>query len=372
MVNRRRLIDTFMELVQIDSETKHERRICDALKGKLSRLGLEVVEDDSAERNGHAAGNLIATLKGSQNGVPTIFFTAHMDTVSPGRGVRPAIRDGYIVSDGTTVLGSDDKAGLAALLEAVHVLKERRIAHGDVQFVLTAGEESSLAGSRELDRSLLKAEYGFALDANGPVGDIVVAAPTQAKLKVAITGKSAHAGVNPEDGVSAIQVASQAISNMPLGRVDSETTANIGRFSGGVATNVVCDRVDILGEARSLQKEKLKAQLRAMETAFREAARANGATAEVDVCIMYPGYRFTERDAVVKHAQRAMERIGRPSRLLTSGGGSDANVFSGMGIPTVNLAVGYEHIHTTKERIPVTELIKAAEMVVALIQETLN
>lgn len=370
MVDSQRLLRGFLELVQIDSETKHERNICDTLKQKLSDLGLDVVEDDSAARTGHEAGNIIATLKGTRSNVPMIFFTSHMDTVSPGKAIQPSIKDGYIVSDGTTILGSDDKAGLAALLEALHVLKENYIDHGDIQLVITVGEESSLTGSRAIEQTYIKADYGFALDSNGPVGDIIVAAPTQAKVKVTITGKSAHAGVNPEDGISAIQVASQAIANTPLGRIDSETTANIGQFFGGGATNVVCDRVEILAEARSLRKEKLEKQLHAMETAFKTAAADNGATADVEVQVMYPSYRFSEEDIVVQHAKRAIKKVGRTSRLITSGGGSDANVLSGLGIPTVNLAIGYENIHTTEERIPVQELVKTAELVVALIHET--
>lgn len=370
MVDSQRLLRGFLELVQIDSETKHERNICDTLKQKLSDLGLDVVEDDSAARTGHEAGNIIATLKGTRSNVPMIFFTSHMDTVSPGKAIQPSIKDGYIVSDGTTILGSDDKAGLAALLEALHVLKENYIDHGDIQLVITVGEESSLTGSRAIEQTYIKADYGFALDSNGPVGDIIVAAPTQAKVKVTITGKSAHAGVNPEDGISAIQVASQAIANTPLGRIDSETTANIGQFFGGGATNVVCDRVEILAEARSLRKEKLEKQLHAMETAFKTAAADNGATADVEVQVMYPSYRFSEEDIVVQHAKRAIKKVGRTSRLITSGGGSDANVFSGLGIPTVNLAIGYENIHTTEERIPVQELVKTAELVVSLIHET--
>lgn len=370
MVNEQRLIDLFFELVQIDSETKYERKICDALKRKLTGMGLEVVEDDSAARTGHEAGNLIATLKGTRQDVPTLLFSAHMDTVLPGQSIKPSIHGDYIVSDGTTILGSDDKAGLAALLEGIQVLTENGTEHGDIQFVITAGEESSLAGSRAIDHTLIKANYGFALDSNGPVGDIIVAAPTQAKMKATIIGKSAHAGVNPEDGISAIRVASHAIAKMPLGRIDHETTANIGQFSGGGATNVVCDRVEILAEARSLRQKKLQKQLQLMEKAFKDAAEENGATADIEIKNMYPSYRFSEQDILVRHAVRAVRRIGRTERLLTSGGGSDANVLSGLGFPTVNLAIGYEHIHSTKERIPVAELIKAGELVVALVQET--
>ncbi|GGK19218.1 hypothetical protein GCM10010965_10470 [Caldalkalibacillus thermarum] len=369
-INETRLLNEFLELVQIDSETKHERQICDVLKKKLAELGLAVVEDNSQQVTGHGAGNLVATLKRNARAtLPVIYFTAHMDTVAPGKGVKPVIKDGYVSSDGTTILGSDDKAGLAVLLEGIKVLKENHIPHGEIQFVLTVGEESGLVGSKALDTSLLRADFGFALDSNGPVGNIIVAAPAQAKLHVTVYGKSAHAGVNPEDGISAIQVASQAIAKMPLGRIDHETTANIGRFEGGQASNVVCDLVHILAEARSRQPEKLDKQVQRMKRCFEEAAQANGTTVAVDIEMMYPAFRFTEADPVVQVAKKAVQRVGRTPKLIESGGGSDANVISGYGIPTVNLAVGYQNIHTKEERMPIEELIKAAELFVAIVQE---
>ncbi|CAM3565850.1 Peptidase T [Marinicrinis lubricantis] len=233
MINQQRTINQFLDLVRIDSETKHERVICDALKRIFLGFGMNVHEDDSASRTGHGAGNLIidwAPSRGKEQ-VDPIFFTCHMDTVVPGRGIKPQVdEDGYIRSDGTTILGSDDKAGLAAIIEAVRAVEENGIAHGPIQFIITAGEESGLVGARAMDASQLKARYGFALDSNGKVGEIAVAAPAQAKLFIHIIGRSAHAGVNPEDGISAIQVASKAISKMPLGRIDHETTANIGSF----------------------------------------------------------------------------------------------------------------------------------------------
>ncbi|WP_124727241.1 M20/M25/M40 family metallo-hydrolase [Staphylospora marina] len=369
MVNEQRLIDEFMELVRTDSETGDERAICDLLKHKLEQLGLEVVEDDSAAKTGHGAGNIVATLRGTVSEAPVIYFTAHMDTVAPGKGVNPSIKDGYIVSDGTTVLGSDNKAGLAALLEGIRILKERNLKHGTIQFVITAGEESGLNGSRHLDRSLLKAEFGFALDSDGKVGEIVTSAPSQVKILATIRGRAAHAGVNPEAGVSAIQVASKAISRMKLGRIDEETTANIGMFRGGTASNVVPDRVEILAEARSRDPKKLEAQVSHMVRAFHDAATESGARAEVEAKVIYPGFKFGEEDLVVKKAVAAVKKVGREPVIASSGGGSDANVISGYGIPTVNLGIGYEFIHTTKERIPVAELVKSAELVVALVEE---
>ncbi len=310
MIQRDRLLDEFLELVQIDSETKFEAEIAKVLKQKLEELGLQVIEDQAKEITGHGAGNLIATLKGNADITP-IYFTSHMDTVAPGRGIKPSVQDGYVVTDGTTILGSDDKAGLAAMLEGIKVIKEKGLKHGDIQLVITVGEESGLVGAKALDPSLLHAQLGFAFDSNGPVGDIIVAAPTQAKVRATVYGKSAHAGVNPEDGISAIQVASKAISRMPLGRIDEETTANIGRFEGGGATNIVCDRVDILAEARSLVPEKMEKQVQKMKEAYEHVAKEFNTKAEVEIEVMYPGFKFSQEDHVVQIAEKAVRRIGR-------------------------------------------------------------
>lgn len=368
-VNEDRLINEFLELVQIDSETKHEADIARVLKQKFTELGVDVQEDDAKEKTGHGAGNLICTLKGNKQDADTIYFTSHMDTVVPGKNIQPSIKEGYIVSDGTTILGADDKAGLAAIFEAIRIVQEKEIEHGDIQFIITVGEESGLVGAKALDRSLLKADYGYAIDSNGNVGDIVISAPTQAKLFATIKGKTAHAGLAPEKGISAITLAAKAISNMPLGRIDEETTANIGRFEGGEQTNIVCDHVEILAEARSLVTEKMEKQVAAMKEAFENTAKEYGGEAEVKVEVMYPGIHQQDGDKVVEVAKKAAKAIGRDSQLLSSGGGSDANVIAGYGIPTVNLAVGYEEIHTTNERIAVDDLVKIAELVTSIMNE---
>jgi tripeptide aminopeptidase len=368
LLNEKRLLEEFLELVKIDSETKYEREIADVLIRKFKALGLQVEEDDSTSRTGHGAGNLIITWEGTAEADP-IYFTSHMDTVVPGIGVSPEVRDGYVYSDGTTVLGADDKAGIAAMIEAVRSIQEDETEHGKVQFVITVGEESGLAGARELDVKLVEAAYGYALDSDGSVGEIVTAAPNQSKIYATVHGKKAHAGVAPEKGVSAITAASKAIARMPLGRIDGETTANIGRIEGGSQTNVVCDKVEVTAEARSLVKEKMNKQTEKMKSAFMEAALETGASAEVEIQVVYPGFKQSEDDEVVDAAKRALGNIGLEPRLKQSGGGSDANIIAGHGIPTVNLAVGYEDIHTTDERMPVSELIKLSELVKEIIKE---
>jgi tripeptide aminopeptidase len=371
-MNRDRLIEEFLELVQIDSETGFETEIASVLKEKFIALGLKVAEDDAMAKTGHGANNLVCTLKENTPGVDPIYFTSHMDTVVPGKGIKPEIRDGIIYSDGTTILGSDDKAGLAAIFETLKVLHEENLPHGQIQFVITVGEESGLVGAKALDHTLLDAKYGYAIDSHGKVGNIMVAAPSRAKLKATVYGKTAHAGVEPEKGINAIAVAAAAITKMPLGRIDELTTANLGKIEGGKQLNVVCDEVMVLAEARSLSNEKLKVQLEKMKAAFVETAEEMGARADMEIEILYPGYSFSSEDEVVQIAQRAASKIGRSCDLLQSGGGSDANVISGYGIPTLNLAVGYEEIHTTNERIPIEELSKITEMLLAIIEETVN
>lgn len=369
-VNEDRIVNEFIELVKVDSETKHEEEISKVLQEKLTELGFEVIEDGSKTITGHGSGNLICTLKGNKNGVDPIYFTAHMDTVVPGQNIKPIIKDGIIRSDGTTILGADDKAGVAALLEMARLIKEKNIQHGDIQFIITAGEESGLVGAKELDASLIHAKYGYAIDSNGDVGDIIVAAPNQAKIHATIKGKTAHAGVEPEKGISAISLAAKAISKMPLGRIDDETTANIGRFEGGKQTNIVVDHVEILAEARSLSREKLDKQTEKMKEAFEKTSAELGGSADVEVKIMYPGYKQQAGDQVVEVAREAAKAIGRESKLLKSGGGSDANIIAGFGIPTVNLAVGYEEIHTVNEWIAIEDLVKITELVTAIVIET--
>ncbi|MBE1553817.1 tripeptide aminopeptidase [Filibacter limicola] len=372
-MNKQRLLDEFFELVQIDSETKNERLIADVLTNKMEALGFVVSEDDSANRTGHGAGNLIATMKGTADGVVPIYFTCHMDTVVPAQGIKPELReDGYVYSDGTTILGADDKAGIAALFEMVRTLKESGKAYGDIQFIITAGEESGLVGAKEMDTSLITAKYGYAVDSDGKVGGIVTAAPYQAKLWTTIRGKTAHAGVAPEKGISAINIAAKSIAAMSLGRIDSETTANIGHFEGGRATNIVCDEVGILAEARSINPEKLTEQTEHMIRTFERTAHLMGGKAETDMQLMYPGFSFGEEAEVVQIAMEAIRNIGRTPELLTSGGGSDGNVFNGAGIPTVTLSVGYEEIHTKGERMPVEELNKLTELLLEIVHVTAN
>jgi len=371
-----RIIREFMELVQVDSETKHEQEIAQVLKSKFIELGFQVEEDDSAALTGHGAGNLICTLPATPGSTDTrkLLFTCHMDTVTPGNGIKPRLNEeGYITSDGTTILGADDKAGIAAVIEGIRVLKEQGLEHGQLQVILTVGEESGLNGSRHMDSKWLDADYGFAMDSNGAIGGIAVAAPSQQRMLITFSGKTAHAGVNPQDGISAITMASRAIARMPLGRIDEETTANIGLFAGGgeSKTNIVCDRVEVEAEARSLSKEKLERQVATMVEACETTAAEMGGSVAINSFLLYPSFNFEAEAPIVQLAARALRAIGAEPFTFRSGGGSDANVFNGHGVPTINLSVGYEHIHTTEEKIKAEDIVKLGKLFVAITQESL-
>lgn len=365
-----RLIQTLFELIRIDSETGEETAVSSLLKEKFAKLGLIVQEDQASAAAGHGANNLILTLPGTTGGT-SIFFGTHMDTVCPGKRIHPAIQNGYIVSDGTTILGADDKAGIAALIEALTIVQAHRIPHADLQIIITAGEESGLLGARALNPDLIVGQYGFELDNDGSVGAIMIAAPFQSQLDVDLFSEPASAGRTPDQYVSALTIAKKAITRMPLGRIDRETTASIGRFAGNANndTRAVGDHVHIQAEVRSLNRSKLDRQLNLMTRAFKQAAVEMGGMAEIRPTLIYPGYRFASSEPIVRMAEAAVRSIGCKPRLFSSSGGSDANVFNGKGLPVLNLGIGYEKIHTTRERLPVSELVKTAELITALIRQ---
>ncbi len=371
MINRKRLVDEFMEMVRVDSESKREGRMSALLMEKLEHLGFAVYVDDAGPKTGSDTGNLIARLSGNAE-APAIMFSAHMDTVSPGRGINPVEENGLIRSDGTTVLGADDKAGIAAVLEAVRVTVEQKMPHGDLELVFTVCEEVGLSGAKFLDFSRLTARMGYVLDSNGPAGTIINLGPSQDEIYAEMLGVAAHAGINPEDGVNAVQVASRAIANMRLGRIDQETTANIGIISGGVAINIVPDKVMIKGETRSLREEKRIKQSRAICDALEQAAREGGAQVQVNVETVYPAMAVPVDAPVVQLAEKAALAIGLKPVVKDTGGGSDTHIFNENGISAVNLGIAMQKVHTIDEFITVRDLVLDASYVLSIINTTVR
>lgn len=368
MIDQNRLFKTFMELCAIDSEPTGERLMADRLIEKLTGLGFKVVEDDSGSRIGGNAGNLYARLEGTTAG-EALLFSCHMDRVAPGVGVKPSIEGDYFVSDGTTVLGADDASGLAAILEAVTALQQAGRAHPAIELVLTVAEELSLLGSRQFDTSPVSSRTGFVLDASGDVGEIVLQAPEHLKFSAVFQGVAAHAGFNPEHGISAIQIAAAAISRMELLRIDSDTTANLGSITAVGPTNIVQNRCELKGEVRSLVPEKARSHMETLADAMKGAAAEYGGSVTIETAVSYRAYRLPEDSAPVLRAARAAAEIGVPVRFKSTGGGSDANHFNARGLPTVVLSCGYEKVHTTEERLPLKQLLLLTRWVVAIIED---
>ncbi len=351
MINEQRLVQTFLDLVGIDSPSGEEAEISRELARRFTALGGEVETDEYH--------NLIARFAGTRPG-DYLMLSAHMDTVGKDRGIKPQIREGVIYSDGTTILGGDDKSGVAAILEVIQSLKEDATPHPPLEAVISVSEEVQLMGARMLDKSKLRARRGYVLDAGGPSGVVVTSAPSQDSLEVKVYGRTAHAGAEPEKGINAIRVASEAISAMPLGRIDPETTANIGVIQGGVATNIVPDYVYIKGEARSRDDTKLAAQTAAMATAFQEAAERNGARVEFKIKRMYTTYRLPDDHAVVAAAVAAVEKLGWTPLIKASGGGTDANIYAQHGIHCAIISTGMTAVHTPNEHIAIADMVNAA------------
>lgn len=366
MVNRDRLVSEFIELVKIDSLSLKEKQMAEALRGKLEAMGYEVYEDNAGEAVGGNTGNLICNVKGKKD-VPAVLLMAHMDTVVPGTGKKPRIDGDIIKTDGTTVLGGDDLSGAACILEAVRIIKEKQLHCGDVQIVFTLGEEIGLLGSTNLDYSRIYSKYGFVFDNGGPIGHVAVKAPSQNKIDITVKGKAAHAGVEPEKGINAIQIASEAISKMTLGRIDEETTANIGIINGGHATNIICEVVQLNAEARSRDESKLEKQTEHMRKCFMEATAKFGGSVSFKSEKMYPAFNVNDSDEVVGILKRAAKKAGIDLKLGATGGGSDTNIISGKGIQAVNVSVGMDKVHSVEEQISISDMVKATEFLVAII-----
>ncbi|WP_417870164.1 M20/M25/M40 family metallo-hydrolase [Vibrio furnissii] len=357
-IHSQRLIDNFLQLIQIDSESGNEKAIGEHLCEQLGELGFTVhkLPVPEAVSNGF---NIYARLDGTL--ADSVVLSCHMDTVKPGIGIEPIIEDGIIRSKGNTILGGDDKSGIAAILEAVRALKEQNRAHKTIEIAFTVHEEGGLKGSQNFDMNFIQSTKAVVLDTGGPIGTIVKAAPGQQKLTVTIKGKPAHAGLVPEDGISAISVAADAITQMKLLRIDEETTANIGMVNGGQATNIVMPELTIVAEARSLNDDKLAAQVEHMISTFDTVAKKHGAEAVIQSTRAYNAFVLDEAHPLICELKAAFNAMGIEAKTKRTGGGSDANNFNEKGLITVNISTGMAKVHTTEEYIAVDDLVKVCQ-----------
>lgn len=356
----KRIIDLFLQLVQIDSPSRHEQHICKFLVSYMRKMGYRPRVDKK--------GNIHVLIHGPAVHGPTILLNAHMDTVVPGNGVKPIIKKDRIVSDGTTVLGADDKAGLAAVLEVMHRLQEQKINFKTIKIIFTVEEEIGLHGAKQLTYEDVAADYCLVLDCDGDVGTIVHRAPAQEVLLFKVKGRSAHAGLNPEDGINAIQIASKAIASLKLGRIDKETTANVGIISGGHATNIIPEEVTVKAEVRSHDEEKLHDEVKKMIDAFEAAATNAKGSVTVEVKRSYNRVATAANSEIVAIAKQAAKKLGLKTLVRPSGGGSDASIIYGYGIPTIALGIGMEDVHSKQEYITLKNLTAIPEYLLEVVR----
>lgn len=365
MINNERMLQTFMEYVKVDSETKNEKAIGERIIKDLKELGLEVYTDEAGKKLNSNGNNIYCHIPGTIDS-ETMLFSAHMDTVTPGIGIDPYIDGDYIKSNGNTILGGDDKAGIVAILEALRTIKENNLPHRPLEIVFTICEEGGVNGVKEVEFSRLNAKKGIVLDSGGSPSHIITEAPGQTRIFAKVIGKASHAGAHPETGISAIIVASEAVSNMKLLRIDSETTANIGTFKAEGATNIVSPLVEIVAEARSRSTAKLNEQTSHMIDCLKRSCEKHGAQLEYHIENCYYSYVLNPEDEQIKLIANVCEDLGLEVIKLPSGGGSDANVFNLNGIKTVNIGAGMELAHTTDERLNIKDFKNAAEVVLKI------
>ena len=376
MIQAERLNNLLIELIKIDSLSRRERDVALRLKRELEELGASVAIDDAGEKVGGNVGNLIAHFRGTVAGAPPLLLSAHMDTVVPGEGIQP-IRDGDILrTDGRTVLGGDDKSGVAIICEALRVIKEQRLPCGDVDVVFTICEEAGLIGAKCLDVSRLRARTGLVLDSDS-VGFLFTKAPAANRMEFRVHGLEAHAGVCPEKGINAIQVAAEGIARMRLGRIDHETTANLGVVEGGMAVNIVPNEVVLRGEARSHSAEKLERQTEHMKHCLEEAAshhildldgKRHHAKIEARIDRDYDRMDVPESAPIVKLVHAAAKSLRLDVKTQATGGGCDANVLNQKGLEVANLSTGMREIHTVNEWLDLKDLHLSARIVLEILR----
>jgi tripeptide aminopeptidase len=376
MINQERIKNLLLELVRIDSVSREEREVAQRIKQICEEMGAEVEIDDAGEKVGGNTGNVIARFPGTLPDAEAIMMSAHMDTVVPGRGVKPVVEGDIIRTDGSTVLGGDDKSGCAVIIETIRCLLEQSIPHAPIDAVFSICEEVGLLGAKHLDMSKVRAKYGIVFDSDDP-GFLFTKGPSANHFEFKIHGLESHAGVAPEQGISAIKIAAEGIAAMKLGRIDEETTANIGVIKGGEATNIITNFVLLRGEARSLDDAKLEAQTRHMIECLEDAASkyevtVDGVTTrgrvESDVTREYFAMDVPDDSRVVRLVKQAASRMGLNVETMASGGGCDANIFNKRGVECANLGTGMRAIHTVKEWLDVKDMYASAEMTLEIMR----
>jgi tripeptide aminopeptidase len=367
---RRRLHQTFEELCRIPSPTGRERQVADWLTSELRGFGLEVSEDGAGPLVGADAGNLLTRIPG-RDPERWLLLCAHMDTVPPTAPLEPVVVDGGFENSGEGILGADNKAAVAALVELARIFTAAQAPPEiGVELLFTVSEETGLQGAKAFDVGQLRSAFGFVFDHATPIGEVITASPTYMQITAEIRGRAAHAGMEPELGVNAIAAAAAGIIAMPNGRLDPETTANVGTITGGTATNVVAERCVLTAEVRGIEQERVDQVLEQAIDALQDGADGAGCDLDVTLEKKFSGYRVKASEQSMLVADRALRQIGYQPKLISSGGGSDANAFRLAGFQCTNLANGTERAHQPTERVSLTALDDGLALALAVVQES--
>jgi tripeptide aminopeptidase len=362
---RERLLDDFVRLCEIESPSEHERKVADAVKADLERLGLQVEEDETAEETGSDTGNLLARIEGPPDS-RTILLCAHLDTVPLAAPVEVHEENGLLTNKNEAILGADNKAAVATILAAARRLVDKQPPVG-VEILFTTCEEQALAGAKAFDLEKLNAEFGFVFDHASPIGELITASPTYYRLEADFRGQAAHAGIRPEAGHNAIAAAAKAIAAMEIGRLDEQTTANVGQIQGGTAANVVAERCQVVLETRSLDDARAGEVVSSMVDAVTEAASDAECDVETSVERLFRGYKLARTAPVVETAAEALRQTGIEPVYINTGGGSDANALIAADLPVVNLANGTERNHQPDESVTVDALEQMLDVTLAIV-----
>lgn len=372
MINNQRLLNTFLELVHLDGVSGNEHDVAVYIKNILSELNIKFEQAANPMIEGGNCDNLIATLAGTDELLPAIMLSAHMDSIEPTAGINVIIEDGVIKTDGKTILAADDRAGIACILEIARVLKENKIEHPPIKIVFTVFEERGMKGAKNIDPGKLNTACGFIFDSSAQPGKIIANAPTSVHIIIKITGKSAHAAIQPEDGINAIKIAGNAIAKLETGRLNESMTFNFGKITGGKAINIVPDFVEVEAECRSLNPEELKNKLEELKNIFESETKKLGGSVEIIFNQKYSSFNIPPDSATAKIARSAIEKTGLQPELIKYPGGSDANVFNNIGIPSVNFGMGYRNAHSTREYISVKDLQTDAQIVLNVVKSSFS
>ncbi|WP_172372651.1 M20/M25/M40 family metallo-hydrolase [Sporosarcina jiandibaonis] len=368
-VNEERLLDLFLELAKINGPSTKEQLVADYLMKVLPELGFTLEFDEAHKNFDGEVGNLIAWREGTDSTIPPLFFSTHMDTVLPTEGLKPVIKDGVIYSDGTTILGADDRAALASYLEAIRALIESGVPHGPIEFILTVNEQPGLVGATYMDYSKAKSKTGYIFDSSGDVGQIILKGPYSSRIWMEVGGNAAHIALNAEEGNSAFLIAAEGLLNMKLGTIDEETIANIGVIEGGELTSIIPGAITVGGEVRSFSKEKLDKQLERMAKAMKDAADKNGGRVTVKFEKKYSGFDIPRDHILTKTVEKASNNIKVKPYLTETLGGADTNVLNENGLTCITLGNGFQNIHSFREFISVENLINTGRLTAALIEQ---